>query len=158
MTYIEEYYQFLRENPDKACQKILSVYRKLVDDIKNPKEITFYNSITEEYETHRFVFDEKKGTKPIRFIEQFCRHSKGKWAGQPIKLELFQKAFIEALFGFVDEETESPRNCINCSSPSQQLQPGLELTPSTLKLSSFFNFIVCKNIWQQGNYASSPLL
>lgn len=105
MTYIEEYYQFLLDNPDKACRKILSVYKKLVDDIKNPKETTFYNSITEEYETHRFIFDEKKGTKPIRFIEQFCRHSKGKWAGQPIKLELFQKAFIEALFGFVDEET-----------------------------------------------------
>lgn len=105
MTYIEEYYKFLTDNPDKACDKILTVYKKLVDDLHNPKETRFYNEIAEEYETHRFVFDEKKGTKPIRFIEQFCKHSKGKWAGQPIKLELFQKAFIEALFGFIDEET-----------------------------------------------------
>ena len=28
------------------------------------------------------------------FIEKYCKHSKGKWAGQLIKLELFQKAFI----------------------------------------------------------------
>ena len=106
MTYIEEYYQFLLDNPDKACDKVLTVYKKLVDDLNNPKELTFYNSITEEYETHRFVFDEKRGTKPIRFIEQFCKHSKGKWAGKPIELELFQKAFIEALFGFIDEDTK----------------------------------------------------
>lgn len=105
LTNIEEYYDFLLKNPDMACNKILTVYKKLVDDIKNPKEITFYNEITEEEETHKYVFDEKKGTRPIRFIEQFCRHSKGKWAGQPIKLELYQKAFIEALYGFVDAET-----------------------------------------------------
>lgn len=106
MTYIEEYYQYLLDNPDKACEKILIVYEKLVNDIKTPKEVTYYNSISEENETRRFVFDEKRGLRPIRFIEQFCRHSKGKWAGKPIKLELYQKAFIEALFGFIDEETK----------------------------------------------------
>lgn len=105
MSYIEEYYQYLLDNPDKACKKVLVVYKKLVDDIKKPKSITFYNSLTEQEETHKFIFDEEKGTRPIRFIEQFCKHSKGKWAGKPIKLELFQKAFIEALFGFIDEET-----------------------------------------------------
>src|SRR5699024_7403462 len=41
----------------------------------------------------------------IVFIERFCRHSKGKWAGQPIELELFQKVYISALFGFVDKDT-----------------------------------------------------
>lgn len=105
MSYIKEYYDFLVANPDKACSKILCVYKKLVNDIENPKEITFYNSITDEEETHRFIFDENKGQRPIRFIEQFCRHSKGKWAGKPIQLELYQKAFIEALYGFIDEET-----------------------------------------------------
>ena len=41
----------------------------------------------------------------MEFIERFCKHSKGEWAGQPIKLELFQKAFIEDLFGVVDPVT-----------------------------------------------------
>lgn len=105
MTYIEEYYNFLKKNPDKACHKLLATYKKLVDDIKEPKKVSFFNEITEENETHTYVFNENKGNKPINFIEKYCRHSKGKWAGQPVKLELFQKAFIQALFGFVDKDT-----------------------------------------------------
>ena len=105
MTYIEEYYQFLLDNPDKANHKVLVTYKKLVDDIKTPKEVSFFNEITEEQETHTYIFNENKGTLPIRFIEQFCKHSKGKWAGKPVILELFEKAFIEALYGFVDQDT-----------------------------------------------------
>nr|DAS67795.1 MAG TPA: Large Terminase [Caudoviricetes sp.] len=105
MTYIEEYHKFLVKNPDKACHKVLVTYKKLVDDIKKPKQVTFFNEITEENETHTYVFDKKKGNKPINFIEKYCRHSKGRWAGQSVKLELFQKAFIQALFGFVDKDT-----------------------------------------------------
>lgn len=105
MTYIEQYYQFLLRNPDMACHKTLTVYKKLVQDLYNPKQVSFFNEITEENETHTYIFDEKKGNKPIFFIEKFCKNSKGKWAGQPIKLELFEKAFIQALFGFVDRDT-----------------------------------------------------
>lgn len=105
MTYIEEYYQFLLKNPDKACHKVLVTYKRLVQDIYNPRQVSFFNEITEEEETHTYVFDEKKGNKPIIFIEKYCKHSKGKWAGQPVVLELWQKAFIQALFGFVDIET-----------------------------------------------------
>ena len=53
----------------------------------------------------KYAFDEEKANRPIEFIERFCRHSKGEWAGQPVRLELFQKAFIQALFGFVGRET-----------------------------------------------------
>lgn len=105
MTYIEEYYQFILKNPEKACHKVLTTYKKLVKDIHNPKQVSFFNEITEEQETHTFVFDEKRGNKPIEFIEKFCKHSKGKWAGKNIELELWQKAFISALFGFVDKDT-----------------------------------------------------
>jgi len=106
MTYIEEYYRYLLENPDKANHKVLVTYKKLVNDLKKPRKVSFFNAITEEKETHTYIFDEKRGNLPIEFIETFCKHSKGKWAGQPIKLELFQKAFIQALFGFVDKETK----------------------------------------------------
>ena len=105
MTYIEEYYQYLLDNPEKACKKVLATYRKLVDDLKKPRKVSFFNEITEETETHIFIFDKARGNLPIDFIEKFCKHSKGKWAGKPVKLELFQKAFIEALFGFVDKDT-----------------------------------------------------
>ena len=105
MTYIEEYYRWLVDNPEKANHKVLVTYKKLVDDLKKPKEVSFFNAITEENETHTYIFNERKGNLPIEFIERFCKHSKGKWAGKPVTLELFQKAFIQALFGFVDKET-----------------------------------------------------
>lgn len=105
MTYIEQYYNWLLKNPEKAPHKVLVVYKKLVEDIKTPTTITFYNKITEENETHTYIFDEEQGKRPIEFIEKFCKHSKGKWAGKPVILELFQKAFVEALFGFVDKDT-----------------------------------------------------
>lgn len=105
MSYIEEYYNWIKDNPKKVCNKVKVVYKKLVEDINKPKEVTYFNKLTEENETHTFVFDEQLGQRPIKFIETFCKHSKGKWAGKPVILELWQKAFIEALFGFVDEET-----------------------------------------------------
>ena len=105
MTYIEEYYKYLTKNPDKANHKILVVYKKLLEDLKKPQKVSFFNKITEEEETHIYVFNEKKGKLPIEFIERYCKHSKGKWAGKPVKLELWQKAVIEAVFGFVDKDT-----------------------------------------------------
>ena len=105
MTYIEKYYQYLLDNPDKANHKVLITYKKLVDDLKKPRKVSFFNEITEETETHTYIFDERKGNLPIEFIEKFCKHSKGKWSGKPLKLELFQKAFLQALFGFVDKDT-----------------------------------------------------
>ena len=105
MSYIEKYYEWICKNPDKVNSKVKTVYEKLVKDIKEPTQVTFYNRLTDENETHTFIFDEDAGTRPIEFIETYCKHSKGKWAGKPVILELWQKAFIEALFGFIDEDT-----------------------------------------------------
>ena len=84
MNYIDEYLNSIRSGKCIVSKRIRRVYEKLSDDIHNPKD--------------GFIFDEKKAQRPIDFIERFCRHSKGEWASQPLKLELFQKAFISALF------------------------------------------------------------
>lgn len=105
MTYIEEYYNWIKKNPKKVCKKIKTIYKRLVEDLKESKQVSFYNKSTEEIENHIYIFDEEKGRRPIEFIEKYCKHSKGKWAGKPVQLELWQKAFIEASFGFVDEDT-----------------------------------------------------
>lgn len=91
MNYIEKYLQAIRGGKCIVSARIRRVYEARADDIKNPKG--------------GFVFDQKRAERPIEFIERFCKHSKGEWAGKPVKLELFQKAFISALFGFVDAET-----------------------------------------------------
>ena len=91
MNYIDEYLEAIRSGRCIVGKRIRREYEKLSDDIHNPK--------------NGFIFDEKKAQRPIDFIERFCRHSKGELAGTLIRLELFQKAFISALFGFVDAQT-----------------------------------------------------
>lgn len=91
MNYIEQYLQEIKSGKCIVCKRTLRQYEKLAEDIKDPKD--------------GYIFDQKRAEHPIIFIERFCKHSKGEWAGQPMRLELFQKAFISALFGFVDAKT-----------------------------------------------------
>lgn len=91
MNYIEQYLKAIRAGKCIVSKRCLRQYEKLADDIRNPKD--------------GYIFDQRKAERPIEFIERFCKHSKGEWAGQPLHLELFQKAFISALFGFVDAKT-----------------------------------------------------
>lgn len=105
MTYIEEYYRWIKENPNRVNKKIKTIYERLYHDLKTQKKVSFFNKATGEEETHIYIFDEKKSLRCIHFIEKYCKQSKGEWNGKPLKLELFQKAFIQALFGFVDKDT-----------------------------------------------------
>ncbi len=105
MTYIEEYYDFIKKNPNKVPEKVKKVYKMLVENIKKPKVVSFFNKTTGETETHTYIFDESKANRAIIFIEKYCKQSKGKWNGKPLKLQLWQKAFIQAMFGFVDKDT-----------------------------------------------------
>lgn len=91
MNYIAEYNAKIQSGEIAASRRVKAVYARLAADT---------NSIRDGY-----VFDEARANHPIEFIERFCKHSKGEWAGQGIRLELFQKAFIQALFGFVDAQT-----------------------------------------------------
>lgn len=90
MNYIQEYWQSIQSGDVIVSKRVHRQYKKLIHDIENPGQ---------------YIFDEAKANKPIAFIERFTRHSKGEWAGKPVTLELFQKAYISALFGFVDKDT-----------------------------------------------------
>ena len=69
MSYIKEYYDWLKNNPKKANKKVVLVYQKLVDKIRYPEKATFFNKLTMEEETHTYIFDEQKALRPIHFIE-----------------------------------------------------------------------------------------
>ena len=84
---IVEYYEKITSGEIKVSRKVRRVYKKLVDDIRNPNGEWEYNP--------------KKANHAIEFIENFCKHSKGKAGGKPFILELWQKALIAAIFGFV---------------------------------------------------------
>jgi phage terminase large subunit-like protein len=46
-------------------------------------------------------FDENAGQFVCDFIEEFCRQSKGRWAGQPLTLLDWQRDFLMRLFGWM---------------------------------------------------------
>lgn len=48
-------------------------------------------------------FNEKKASKAIKFIENFCHHSEGR--SDLLHLELWQKAIVSAIFGVMDKTT-----------------------------------------------------
>lgn len=90
-NYIIEYYKEIEKGNIVVSDRVRKVYKGLVDDVKKSKG--------------KWVFDLGLANRPIEFVESFCRQSKGEWMGKPIRLMLFQKAFIQALFGFVHKET-----------------------------------------------------
>lgn len=61
-----------------------------------------YAYIVKGLETKSFYFSQKKANRAIRFIENFCHHSKGR--NDLLRLELWQKAAISCIFGVVDDE------------------------------------------------------
>lgn len=89
-NYIVEYYNKIKSGECIVSARVRKLYEKLMHDLEEPGQ---------------YIFDPEQAERPIQFIERFCKHSKGEWAGKPVKLELFQKAFISALFGFIDKDT-----------------------------------------------------
>ena len=61
-----------------------------------------YKIIMYGLEKQEYFFNAKAANKAIKFIENFCHHSKGR--SDLIKLELWQKAIISVIFGIQDAE------------------------------------------------------
>lgn len=53
-------------------------------------------------EEKKWFYDDKKAQKAIKFIENFCHHSEGR--SDLLKLELWQKAAVSAIFGIVGDD------------------------------------------------------
>lgn len=86
---ILEYWEKIESGEEIVSNKIYRTYKKVVNDIKNPGE---------------YFYSPKRGNHILEFAENYCRHSKGKFGGKPVRLELWEKAHLTAIFGFVDIE------------------------------------------------------
>lgn len=53
---------------------------------------------TDYQKAHDIIVNYGISQKRIKFIEKNCKHYESPFSGKPFKLELFQKAFIEAIF------------------------------------------------------------
>lgn len=86
MNWIQEYYKKIKQEPKTTGKWIYKTMEYLLDG----------------YQCHDFFYNPKKAQHAIDFIENFCRHTKGK--NTLIKLEPWQKAMIAGIFGSVDGE------------------------------------------------------
>ena len=75
MNYAKAYLEAIRNGGEVVSAKVRAVYERECAWMDDPP--------------FEWRFDEGAGNRPIEFIETFCKHSKGKWAGKPIKLGLF---------------------------------------------------------------------
>ena len=85
---IREYWEQIESGQVVVGWKIRQTYKKLNDDLTDTN--------SEYYYSHT------RANHVIEFIENYCRHSKGKLGGQPVVLELWEKALLAAVFGFID--------------------------------------------------------
>lgn len=88
---IIEYWNEIESGKVTVSIKVKATYKELVRIIHDKDSIWEYNP--------------KRGNHALEFIENFCKHSKGKMGGQAFILELWQKAMTAALFGFVHKQT-----------------------------------------------------
>jgi len=86
-SYLETYCRAVLDGKIVACEKIKIVCDKLLDAIYSPD---------------KYHFDEELANRHIDFIEKFCCVPSGD-IGTPLRLQLFQKAQLQAVFGFVDD-------------------------------------------------------
>jgi len=56
--------------------------------------------LVDDMDNLKFKFETTEAHKRINFIERECKHSISPFAGDPFILELWQKAFLEAKYGF----------------------------------------------------------
>lgn len=97
MNWAKEYLRRIQSGEEVVGKLVRAVYERECSWMEDPPE------------DFPYFFDETEGQAHIDFIEKFCKQSKGKTSGQPLRLELFQKARIQLAFGWRHKETRLRR-------------------------------------------------
>ncbi len=89
LTYnpILEYWEDIKSGKEIVSDKVRRTYKKVIYDLHNPGE---------------YFYSAKRANHIIEFFENYCHHSKGKVGGQKVVLELWEKAMLATVFGFID--------------------------------------------------------
>lgn len=84
---ILEYWDQITSGEVVVSDKVRRTYKKIVYDIEHPGE---------------YFYSPKRANHIIEFFENYCHHSKGKFGGKKVELELWEKAMLATVFGFID--------------------------------------------------------
>ena len=93
MSYLEQYVVAIDAGEIIVGQELTIVLKQLINDLQD----------------ERYRYDTKRAHRRIAFIEQFCKHTKSPFHGKPFLLELWEKAFIEVVYGFLRRSTGKRR-------------------------------------------------
>lgn len=85
---ILEYWEQIKTGKTIVSDKVYRTYKKIVYDLTD--------------KTSEFFYSPARANHVIEFGENYCRHSKGKFGGKPVVLELWEKAMLATIFGFID--------------------------------------------------------
>lgn len=86
---IREYWDKIQSGEEVVGAKIRKVYKKLVWDLDHPGE---------------YFYSPKRANHILEFAENYCHNYQGKDGGKLVRLELWEKAMLAAIFGFVNVE------------------------------------------------------
>lgn len=87
-NWIYQYYQGIKNGRYVVGRFILLIMEYIISGLKEKA----------------FFYDKKKANDAIDWIESHCFHTEGELAPGPLKLELWQKAFVACLFGIVNKD------------------------------------------------------
>ncbi len=89
MTYLELYREEIRRGNIIAGRELITALDTYIEDMHDP----------------RYIYDTRDAYRRIEFMERFVKLTKSPFYGKPMKLMLWQKAFIECLYSFKIAET-----------------------------------------------------
>ena len=82
-----EYWDAIESGRETVSHKIYVMYKYLAHLINHPGE---------------YFYSAKRANHILEFAENYCKLSKGAGAGKPVRLELWEKAMLAAVFGIID--------------------------------------------------------
>lgn len=85
---ILDYWKLIESGDETVSEKVRITFRKVVNDLEKNDWEWYYSN--------------KRANHVIEFFENYCHHSKGKFGGKPVELELWEKAILATVFGFID--------------------------------------------------------
>ena len=86
---ILEYWQNIQSGEETVSAKVKKTYKKIAYDVEHPGE---------------YFYSPKRANHIIEFAENYCHNYQGKQGGKLVRLELWEKAILATVFGFVDIE------------------------------------------------------
>ena len=95
---IREYWAAIQSGREVVSKKIFNTYRHIIAQMEEPGE---------------YRYSPARANHVLEFFENYCHHSKGKLGGQLVELELWEKALLATVFGFIDGDgNRQYRKCL----------------------------------------------